>query len=98
MIKPGALHTAHEVSQHVMPNATPAAHQVVEAGVAHADAHGHVDAAHFKSGFTIPGLPELGLMLGFLALFIATTLHFLSKAALVPKKDPFIHESLHHHV
>jgi hypothetical protein len=52
----------------------------------------------FKMGFSIPGLADIGLMLGFLALFFATTLHYLSKAPLVPKNDPFLNESLHHHV
>ncbi len=91
MIKPGALHTAMEMGDTV-------------SHAAHGAAHGHeatVHGAHgheFKVGFSIPGIPEFGLMLGFLALFAATTLHFLSKAALTPKHDPYLQESLHHHV
>lgn len=99
MIKPGALHTSHEASVGVnhMDQTGEAAKHLLEGGTTHADIHNHA-AAHFVSGFTIPGLPEIGLMLGFLALFIGTTLHFLSRAPLVPKKDPFLNESLHHHV
>ena len=90
MIKPGALHTAHEVMEH----AGTAAQHAAENAAGH-DSH---TASNFRIGFNIPGIPEIGLMLGFLALFIATTLHFLSKAPLVPKNDPFLQESLHHHV
>ncbi|MCC6816604.1 MAG: hypothetical protein IT267_09345 [Saprospiraceae bacterium] len=88
MIKPGTLHTAMELGDH----ASAAATHGHEAGTH--GAHGH----EFKMGFTIPGIPEIGLMLGFVALFVATTLHFLSKASLTPKQDPFLQESLHHHV
>lgn len=90
MVKPGVLHTAHELAGH-------AANAAVDHSAQNA-AHGGHEVSGFKAGDTLPGLPELGLMLGFLALFFATTLHFLSKAALTPKKDPFLQESLHHHV
>jgi len=92
MINPGAYHTAHELGAH----AAAATDQVV----AHADPHAAHDAhgSSFKVGVNIPGLPEIGVMIGFLALFVGTTLHFLSKAPLTPKKDPFLQESLHHHV
>ncbi|MDQ3140912.1 MAG: hypothetical protein M3Q56_01555 [Bacteroidota bacterium] len=92
MIKPGTLHTAHELSAHLGGAAEHATQNGHEAA-----AHGH-EASNFNIGFTIPGLPEIGLMIGFLALFIATTLHYISKASLVPKNDPFLQESLHHHV
>ena len=81
MVKPGALHTAHEAMAH-------------HAGE-HADAAAH--AAAFTPGFTIPGLLELGTMLGFLGLFLFVFFNTLSKAALVPKHDPYLAESLHHH-
>lgn len=98
MIKPGALHTAMELGDHVSAAAHGAEGHVAEQVAGHgAETHG-AHAHGFKSGFTIPGIPEFGLMLGFLALFIGTTLHFLSKAALTPKHDPFLQESLHHHV
>ena len=92
MVKPGALHTAHELS-----------HQGGEA-VHEAAAHGgeHMaSAVHhlpFTLGFTIPGLLELGAFIGFLALFIYVVFYHLSKASLVGENDPYMVESLHHHV
>jgi hypothetical protein len=37
-------------------------------------------------------------MLGFLAGFIYVVFNHLSKASLVPKNDPYLAESVHHHV
>lgn len=96
MIKPGALHTAHELLGH----GHEAGHAVAEAGhdaAAHsAEAIEHV--SHFTSGFTLPGFLELGTFLGFWAMFMFFAFKALEKAPLVPKGDPFIDESLHHHV
>jgi hypothetical protein len=80
MLKPGILHTAHEVASH--------------------DGHGEAaeHASHFAMGFTIPGLLEIGTFLGFGALFLFVVLTALGKSALVPKNDPYLQESLHHHV
>ncbi len=81
-IKPGVLHTALEA----------------------AGGHGHeaAEAAHhasdFVSGFTLPGLLEIGTFLGFIALFMYFAFRQISKASLVPQNDPYIEESLHHHV
>ena len=83
MIKPGVLHTAHEALSH-------AAEHGAEA--AHGNGHG------FTAGFTIPGLLEIGTMLGFLGGFLWYTLSRLQKAALTPENDPYLEESLHHHV
>lgn len=83
MIKPGVLHTAHEVGGH--------AHGDV------ADHAGHA-VSHFTAGFTLPGVLEFGTMIGFLGLFLYVGLNALSKAALIPKNDPYLQESLHHHV
>ena len=59
----------------------------------------HADhAVGFVSGFTIPGLLELGTFLGFLALFMYMAFLQLSKARMIPKNDPYIGESVHHHV
>ncbi|MGB5024677.1 MAG: hypothetical protein WBO44_04965 [Saprospiraceae bacterium] len=104
MVKPGTYHTALEMSMehHAGPatsealtkdtHAAPAQHEVNEHD-------GHANDKHMPPvGYFIPGLADIGLMIGFLALFFATTLHFLSKAPLVPKNDPFLQESLHHHV
>jgi hypothetical protein len=41
---------------------------------------------------------DLGLFLGFLGFFAFTVRRFLSKHHTVPVKDPFLHETLHHHV
>lgn len=83
MIKPGVYHTAHEA-------------------LAHQNGHTEGEAGHhassFVAGFTLPGLLEVGTFLGFLALFIWFVLTRIEKASLLPKNDPFLAESLHHHV
>jgi hypothetical protein len=64
----------------------------------------HVDASHgthdssFKEGFTIPGLLDIGVLLGFLSGFLLFVFGQISKAPLQPKNDPYYAESLHHHV
>jgi len=78
MIKPGVLHTAHELAHH----GEEAAHH----------------AGGFAMGFTIPGLLEIGTMLGFLAGFVYFAFTRMEKASLQPKNDPYLAESLHHHV
>jgi hypothetical protein len=118
MIKPGALHTAHELGGHdgaahgavghaadahgatAAAHATDAAHAAAGhvADAAHGAA-GHADhASSIVSGFTFPGLLELGTMLGFLGLFLYVVFNAISKNALTSQKDPYINESLHHHV
>lgn len=82
MIKPGVLHTTHEVMAHH--------------GGDHAADAGHHSS--FVAGFTMPGLLEVGTFLGFLALFIWFVFGRMEKASLLPKNDPFLAESLHHHV
>ncbi len=73
-------------------------------GHGHGEAHASVDHGHghggstFKMGFTIPGFLELGTFLGFLGLYFFVMFTSLAKAALVPPNDPYIGESLHHHV
>ena len=117
MIKPGALHTAHEVlgshgdhsAGHMAPDghgshaatlikdatdhADGAAHAVAEAGH-HAAGH----AATFEAGFSLPGFLEIGTMIGFLCAFLYFFYVTLGKSNLVPKNDPYLSESLHHHV
>jgi len=83
MIKPGARHTAHEHMAHSGDHAGDAAH--------------HVGTA-FEVGYTIPGFIEIGTGVGFLCFFLFWTFTRLSKARLVPKNDPYLAESLHHHV
>ncbi|WP_295717435.1 quinol:cytochrome C oxidoreductase [Mucilaginibacter sp.] len=42
---------------------------------------------------------EIGIFVGFVGLFIFTTLNALSKfKSIIPKKHPFLQESLHHHI
>ncbi len=70
-----------------------------------ADSHsadGHHEGGHhneltsFKAGFTLPGLQEIGVMLGFLSLFLYFFFAQLERAPLLPLKDPYLEESLHH--
>ena len=63
-------------------------------------AGGHSEALHtlgFKSGYTLPGLLEIGTFLGFLGGFLFFVLSKLSTARLEPKHDPYLEESVHHH-
>ncbi len=53
--------------------------------------------AEFKSGYTLPGLLEIGIFIGFLGGFLFFVLSTLAKAPLEPKRDPYMEESLHHH-
>ncbi|MEM6963124.1 MAG: hypothetical protein AAF573_00070 [Bacteroidota bacterium] len=50
------------------------------------------------SGYYLPGLIELGIFLGFTAMYVYFIFNQLTKASLVPKKDPYIGESITHHV
>ncbi len=94
MIKPGALHTAHELLGHAADHGA-AEHAHTVSDVAHTSDHtGHAMAA----GFGLPGLIEIGTMIGFLCLFLYVFYSALSKASLIPKNDPYLSESLHHHV
>lgn len=93
MLKPGILHTSHEIAGHE-------GHAGHDAA-AHHGAEAHHTAEHvssFVEGFTIPGLLEIGTFLGFTGLFLFVVLTALTKAPLVPAKDPYLEESLHHHV
>lgn len=63
------------------------------------DAIGGIDPGTvFRSGFTIPGLLEIGTFIGFLAGFTLFFMTRLEKASLTPANDPYLEESLHHHV
>jgi hypothetical protein len=105
MIKPGVLHTAHELMGHgehgeahsAMDHGVEAVAQAVSQGT-EAAGHAASHASAMVSGFTIPGLLEVGTFLGFAALFAFFFLNQLAKAPLVAKRDPYIDESLHHHV
>jgi hypothetical protein len=63
-------------------------------------AGGHVEEHYtlgFKSGYTLPGLLEIGIFLGFLGGFLFWVLNSLTKTRLEPKHDPYLEESIHHH-
>jgi hypothetical protein len=62
----------------------------------HAEAKEHGPDKSFKLGFTLPGLEELGIFIGFLSLFLFFFFGQLQRASLVPMKDPYLEESLHH--
>lgn len=81
-----------------------------EAGAAtHEEEHGHDEGAMhaeggheghggaFEVGFHMPGGVEIGMMLGFLGLYLFVFFSSLSKASLVPKNDAYLDEGDHHH-
>ncbi len=64
------------------------------------DAHGDHGHGHggFKMGTTIPGFLEVGTFIGFLSLFLFFVFSALGRASLTSAHDPYIEESVHHHV
>ncbi len=84
----------------------PSAPPVAEASAAPAEGgeHGNAATGHddvdesksFKLGYTIPGLDDLGVLIGFLSLFLFFFFRQLEKASLIPRRDPYLEESLHH--
>ncbi len=85
MIKPGTLITAKEAAGHSH-EAGGAAHGAVEHG------------SSFVEGFSLPGLIEIGIFIGFLGAFIYFVFSQLQKAPLTAENDPYLEESLHHEV
>lgn len=66
-------------------------------GDAHAEGgHHHGPDRSFKLGYTLPGFPEIGAFIGFLSLFLFVFFRNLERAPLLPAKDPYLEESLHH--
>lgn len=53
---------------------------------------------NLNSETVLLGMPEIFIWLGFVGSFIFVVTRFLNQNAIVPVKDPRIHESLHHHV
>lgn len=53
---------------------------------------------NLNSESVLLGIPEVLIWVGFAGAFALSVGRFLSKNAIVPLKDPRIHESLHHHV
>ena len=48
-------------------------------------------------GFTLPGFLEVGTFIGFLGLFFYFVFGRLEKASLLPRRDPYLMESVAHH-
>jgi hypothetical protein len=69
----------------------------LETAMEHSGGHDGLGSA-FISGFSIPGFYEIGTFLGFIGLFLYFVFHQLTKASLVPKNDPYLAETVHHHV
>lgn len=92
MIKPGALITRNHALGH--------GHEAEAGAAGHGEVGGHAaeHVSNFVSGFTMPGMLEIGTFIGFLGLFLYVALTILSKSSLVPKNDPYLDESVHHHV
>ncbi len=109
MIKPGVLHTEHEY-HHVFDHKDATGHHEHGDtkhldGHEHGDEHGVVEASAghghesaFTPGFTMPGFLEIGTFLGFFGLFLFIVFWNLSRASLLPPNDPYLGETLHHHV
>jgi hypothetical protein len=66
--------------------------------LAHVDGHAAQAAHHIPAGFGFPGLLEIGTLIGFLAFFLYMVFQSLGKANLVSEADPYLEESIHHHV
>jgi hypothetical protein len=105
MIKPGVLHTIHELGGHDAHGVSGDHGQgAVDASLIadHTAEAAHEGAAHvagaIEAGFALPGLIEIGTMIGFLSLFLFVFYNSLTKANLIAKNDPYLSESLHHHV
>lgn len=94
MIKPGVLLTVQEAAAH---HAHPVAHDAAS-HTAHVTEHTAEHVSNFVSGFSMPGLLEIGTFLGFLGLFLYFVLTMMTKSKLTPTNDPYLDESVHHHV
>lgn len=110
MVKPGTLHTSHEVlmERNHAAAGNPSTHELnlsKQKDTEHTNAgHDQGGAEHVGHdtkptiGYYIPRISRYRIINWFSSIVFATTLHFLSKAPLVAKNDPFYEESLHHHV
>jgi len=92
----GAAAEPHHEAEHMPTAEAGAGHGEPEAAHA-ADGHHHADESKsFKLGYTVPGLDDLGVLIGFLSLFLFLFFRQLEKASLLPMRDPYLEESLHH--
>ena len=67
------------------------AQEIAAQSGAHVSHHGPV------AGFTLPGFLEIGTFIGFLGLFFYYVFGRLEKASLLPRRDPYLMESVAHH-
>ena len=96
-----ASHEAAPAETHEAPHGGEATAEAPHGGgehgeAVHAEGEGHDAEKGFRAGFTLPGFLELGTMIGFLSLFLFFFFNKLSSSSLVPWKDPYLDESLHH--
>lgn len=96
-------HDAHgDATYQLQPNDIQQPKAVLTSGGDHNNAEATSSDDHHEKehsvvmGVHIPGLIEIGTMLGFLGLFLFVTLTMLSRASLYPKNDPYLLESEHH--
>jgi len=94
MVKPGVKNTYQNITGSGIAGASSDSSEAVGAMVA----DGAKAASTFVDGFTFPGVLDIGVFLGFLALFVYFVMKQLGKANLSPVGDPYIGESFHHHV
>ena len=93
--QPGAGEHSATPSEEAAPAEHGGGETHAESGEGHGESHAEGPGS-FKLGFSIPGLEEIGVMLGFLSLFLFFFFGQLERASLVPLKDPYLEESLHH--
>jgi hypothetical protein len=95
-----AADTTHKQStqQHEEHGAEAEKHSTTtQAEDAHGSEHGSGHGSSFVLGFHFPGGVELGMMLGFLGMYLFVFFTSLTKAGFIPKNDPYLEESEHHH-
>jgi len=93
--QPGAGEHSATPSEEAAPAEHGGGETHAEGGEGHGESHAEGPGS-FKLGFSVPGLEEIGVMLGFLSLFLFFFFGQLERASLVPLKDPYLEESLHH--
>lgn len=99
------INTAIYAENHGQEAAATATHTDAATTEAHATAsheaaasHGHGDGHHCPSTYAGIGIVEILIFIGFLGGFIFMFFHQLAKFDLYPVNDPYIKESIRHHV
>jgi hypothetical protein len=78
----------------IKPGVLHTAHEAMAHGAEHAAEAAH----HIPIGFSMPGFLEAGTFLGFLSLFLYLVFYSMTRASVVSETDPYLEESIHHHV